>query len=77
MPNGVFPVPEFRPTPTRAGGTRPSLATRWRLRWRAAASTNSSRATQTQLRAPSSACAPRSFAPVRSARDSPTPSLRP
>ena len=28
MPNGVFPVPEFRPTPTRAGGTRPSFATR-------------------------------------------------
>ena len=34
MPNGVFPVPEFRPTPTRAGGTRPSLAARWRMRWR-------------------------------------------
>jgi hypothetical protein len=28
MPNGVFPVPEFRPTPERAGGTHPSLATR-------------------------------------------------
>jgi hypothetical protein len=28
MPNGVFPVPEFRPTPDRAGGTHPSLATR-------------------------------------------------
>jgi hypothetical protein len=34
MPNGVFPVPEFRPTPERAGGTHPSLAARWRLRWR-------------------------------------------
>ncbi len=34
MPNGVFPVPEFRPTPTRAGGTRPSLADRWRMRRR-------------------------------------------
>lgn len=34
MPNGVFPVPEFRRTPSRAGGTRPSLAARWRLRWR-------------------------------------------
>jgi hypothetical protein len=28
MPNGVFPVPEFRPTPERAGGTHPSLVTR-------------------------------------------------
>jgi len=34
MPNGVFPVPEFRPTPSRAGGSRPSLGTRWRLRRR-------------------------------------------
>lgn len=34
MPNGVFPVPKFRPTPERAGGTHPSLAARWRLRWR-------------------------------------------
>ena len=34
MPNGVFPVPEFRPTPIRAGGTRPSFADRWRVRWR-------------------------------------------
>jgi hypothetical protein len=34
MPNGVFPVPQFRPTPVRAGGTHPSLAARWRLRWR-------------------------------------------
>lgn len=33
MPNGVFPVPEFRPTPERAGGTHPSLATRWLVRW--------------------------------------------
>ena len=31
MPNGVFPVPEFRPTPERAGGTHPRLAARWRL----------------------------------------------
>jgi hypothetical protein len=34
MPNGVFPVPEFRPTPTRAGGMRPSFADRWWMRWR-------------------------------------------
>jgi hypothetical protein len=34
MPNGVFPVPEFRPTPTRAGRTRPSFADRWWMRWR-------------------------------------------
>jgi hypothetical protein len=34
MPNGVFPVPEFRPTPTRAGVTRPSFADRWWMRWR-------------------------------------------
>jgi hypothetical protein len=34
MPNGVFPVPEFRRTPERADGTHPILAARWRLRWR-------------------------------------------
>ena len=34
MPNGVFPVPQFRPTPSRAGHTHPSLAARWRMRWR-------------------------------------------
>lgn len=33
MPNGVFPFPEFRPTLSRAGGMRPSLAARWRMRW--------------------------------------------
>lgn len=34
MPNGVFPVPHFRPTPSRAGRTRARLAARWRIRWR-------------------------------------------
>jgi hypothetical protein len=31
MPSGIFPVPEFRPVPTRTG---PSLAVRIRTRWR-------------------------------------------
>jgi hypothetical protein len=31
MPNGIFPVPEFRPVPAR---TRLSLAVRIRTRWR-------------------------------------------
>ena len=31
MPNGIFPVPEFRPVPAR---TRPSLAVRIRTRWK-------------------------------------------
>jgi hypothetical protein len=34
MPNGVFPVPQFRPTPSRAGRTHASLAARWRMLWR-------------------------------------------
>jgi hypothetical protein len=33
MPNGIFPVPAFRPTPSRAGRTRTTLASRLRLRW--------------------------------------------
>lgn len=33
MPNGVFPVPAFRPTPDRAGRTHITLASRLRLRW--------------------------------------------
>ena len=34
MPNGVFPVPQFRPAPSRAGRTRPGLAARSRVRRR-------------------------------------------
>jgi hypothetical protein len=34
MPNGIFPVPEFRSDPSRAVRTRPSLAVRIRTRWR-------------------------------------------
>lgn len=34
MPNGVFPVPRFRPTPSLGGGTDAGLAARWRARWR-------------------------------------------
>lgn len=34
MPPGVFPVPKFRPTPSRSAGVRPSLALRVRASWR-------------------------------------------
>lgn len=34
MPNGIFPVPDFRSKPSRAVRTRPSLAVRIRVRWR-------------------------------------------
>jgi hypothetical protein len=34
MSPGVFPVPEFRPTPSRSEDARPSLALRVRTRWR-------------------------------------------
>jgi hypothetical protein len=34
MPPGVFPVPKFRPTPSRSDGSRPSLAVRVRTHLR-------------------------------------------
>jgi hypothetical protein len=34
MPNGIFPVPEFRSDPTPSASWRPGLAVRIRTRWR-------------------------------------------
>lgn len=34
MPNGIFPLPQFHPHPSRSAGRRPRLMLRMRTWWR-------------------------------------------
>ena len=69
MPNGIFPVPEFRPVPAR---TRPALPSASALAGGATASTKSSPTVPIRPPVTSSAYAPPSSARQRYALSLPT-----